>query len=331
MRKLIATILTLMLLCHAIALAEVYTDSDTISKVQQALNDLGYDCGPADGIAGRRTTGAISQYQQDKGLDETGEIDDELLKSLKIQSEGTGDATKKADLVASMDLSSIKVTGDMDEPAFTNPEARYEIWMDKTDGSELLIYAMLDMNNDEKNDIQSSGALYISHHTNISARGIAYGNVEYSLQYSPYGRVLIADASFLLMKYYGCLIGNYQFWYDGVTVETTEGIGEGGPDGWFEYGHFTASGLRDLQGVRQDENGYTYFFIKVDDTTSMELVIGEAMRILQDRIYEVDKDGNMKLTSYNDYDVGPAWDIPQAVLDAMGKVLEPVGVQNEDL
>ena len=57
-------------------------DSSTVARVQQRLRDLGYDPGPADGAMGRRTQGAITNYQRDTGLYPSGEIDESLLQSL---------------------------------------------------------------------------------------------------------------------------------------------------------------------------------------------------------------------------------------------------------
>lgn len=62
-----------------------YTDPETVKKVQEALNDAGYDCGTPDGIAGIGTKGQIEKYQTDKGLTVTGTITDEVLESLRIQ------------------------------------------------------------------------------------------------------------------------------------------------------------------------------------------------------------------------------------------------------
>ena len=62
-----------------------YTDVDIIMKVQEALNNAGYDCGAADGKKGPHTTEVIQQYQTDNGLDVTGEIDDALLSSLGLK------------------------------------------------------------------------------------------------------------------------------------------------------------------------------------------------------------------------------------------------------
>ena len=62
-----------------------HTDSSTIQRVQQALNDKGYTCGTADGIAGQKTKDAISAYESSVGITINGIITDELLQSLGLQ------------------------------------------------------------------------------------------------------------------------------------------------------------------------------------------------------------------------------------------------------
>lgn len=59
-----------------------YSDKETVKKVQEALNAAGYECGTADGIAGDKTKQAISKYQADHNLTESGVIDDDLLNAL---------------------------------------------------------------------------------------------------------------------------------------------------------------------------------------------------------------------------------------------------------
>ena len=61
-----------------------YTDKETIRSVQAALNEAGYDCGTPDGIAGKNTQAAISAFQQDNGLNETGTVTHELLLALNL-------------------------------------------------------------------------------------------------------------------------------------------------------------------------------------------------------------------------------------------------------
>ena len=62
----------------------VYTDSETIKNVQEALNNNGYNCGVPDGISGNGTKAAIEKYQADHGLKVTGNINDNLINSLGI-------------------------------------------------------------------------------------------------------------------------------------------------------------------------------------------------------------------------------------------------------
>jgi hypothetical protein len=60
--------------------------ANTVAQVQFELQRAGYDPGPADGVFGSMTSGAIAQYQADHGLVVTGRIDRPLLLSLGIQS-----------------------------------------------------------------------------------------------------------------------------------------------------------------------------------------------------------------------------------------------------
>lgn len=56
---------------------------ELVSDVQQALIDLGYDPGPADGLPGRKTEAAIREFQRSQGIAETGRASEALLKQLK--------------------------------------------------------------------------------------------------------------------------------------------------------------------------------------------------------------------------------------------------------
>lgn len=56
--------------------------SPLVEDVQSALNNAGYNPGPADGIYGPRTRNAISAYQRDNGLSVDGEPSAPLLQHL---------------------------------------------------------------------------------------------------------------------------------------------------------------------------------------------------------------------------------------------------------
>lgn len=55
-----------------------------LRKVQQSLNDQGYDAGKVDGKWGPHTAAALKKFQGDHGLDATGEIDAQTITALGI-------------------------------------------------------------------------------------------------------------------------------------------------------------------------------------------------------------------------------------------------------
>lgn len=55
----------------------------TVMRVQQVLADLGYAPGPVDGAWGENTSHAISAFQRDRNLEETGQITPELLEEFR--------------------------------------------------------------------------------------------------------------------------------------------------------------------------------------------------------------------------------------------------------
>ena len=63
----------------------IYTDADTIRKVQEALNSAGYNCGTPDGIAGSGTYAALNAYQDANGLTVENAITDEVLVAMGLK------------------------------------------------------------------------------------------------------------------------------------------------------------------------------------------------------------------------------------------------------
>lgn len=62
----------------------VKIDSDTIKSAQKALNDRGYSAGSVDGVNGPQTRAAISKFQSDQGLTQTGKLDADTLTKLNV-------------------------------------------------------------------------------------------------------------------------------------------------------------------------------------------------------------------------------------------------------
>ena len=48
------------------------TTGSSVTDLQKALNQLGYDAGTADGNYGAATTAAVTAFQKDKGLTQDG-------------------------------------------------------------------------------------------------------------------------------------------------------------------------------------------------------------------------------------------------------------------
>ena len=57
--------------------------SAVIKEAQALLAELGYDPGPADGLYGKRTGKAVSNFQKDRGTRVTGDVTEGLLSELK--------------------------------------------------------------------------------------------------------------------------------------------------------------------------------------------------------------------------------------------------------
>jgi putative peptidoglycan binding protein len=54
-----------------------------ISGIQQRLNNLGFECGPADGSLNEKTVEAVTMFQSEAGIEPTGELDQNTRNKLK--------------------------------------------------------------------------------------------------------------------------------------------------------------------------------------------------------------------------------------------------------
>jgi hypothetical protein len=63
--------------------AAALKERDVVREAQRRLKDLGYDVGPADGIAGRQTAAELKRFQADRGITPDGMINPELLARLR--------------------------------------------------------------------------------------------------------------------------------------------------------------------------------------------------------------------------------------------------------
>ncbi len=72
---------------------------DAVKQLQNWLNQLGYDCGTADGVYGAKTTAAVKKYQADKGLTADGIAGDKTQAAiaLEIAKQGISGGSEPAD------------------------------------------------------------------------------------------------------------------------------------------------------------------------------------------------------------------------------------------
>jgi hypothetical protein len=56
---------------------------EEVREVQKRLQGFGFSPGPADGVAGRMTAGAVMSYRQSRGQPQTADIDRDLLEQLR--------------------------------------------------------------------------------------------------------------------------------------------------------------------------------------------------------------------------------------------------------
>jgi hypothetical protein len=56
---------------------------EEVREVQKRLQGFGFNPGPADGVAGRMTAGAVMSYRQSRGQPQTADIDRDLLEQLR--------------------------------------------------------------------------------------------------------------------------------------------------------------------------------------------------------------------------------------------------------
>jgi peptidoglycan hydrolase-like protein with peptidoglycan-binding domain len=60
---------------------------EDVRKVQSSLNEAGFQAGPVDGIWGPQTAGALRNFQQARGLEASGQLDDQTILALGFSRE----------------------------------------------------------------------------------------------------------------------------------------------------------------------------------------------------------------------------------------------------
>jgi peptidoglycan hydrolase-like protein with peptidoglycan-binding domain len=104
--------------------ASIPNDNSQVSQIQQALNDQGYNVGAVDGQMGPKTRAALKQFQQAKGLQASGKLDQQTVAMLTTStgSSGTSSNTSSSSNTTSSDTSAPSTTPGMTTGA-TSPNS----------------------------------------------------------------------------------------------------------------------------------------------------------------------------------------------------------------
>jgi peptidoglycan hydrolase-like protein with peptidoglycan-binding domain len=77
--------------------ATTMSPDEYLRKVQQTLNDQGYDAGKVDGKWGPRTSAALRKFQGDHGIEATGQINEQTITALGIAQPAAATTTGSAE------------------------------------------------------------------------------------------------------------------------------------------------------------------------------------------------------------------------------------------
>lgn len=205
-------------------------------------------------------------------------------------------------------------------PPLKNPETFYgETFIgDNSDGSEAVIFIMLDTCNDEKSSIANNGALSVQDCVRVGEDEFLMLNV--TIQDSPYGGLIMCTMDLdedNVYTYYMC--GETVYYTLNGELTEKEPL-EGSIDEYIENYHFPYIPLLlNLRGVYQDNGGLSYFLVRIEGDAELEYVVGDGMRILQTRLYELDENGDWNLTEFLDYDAALAVEIPENIMNEIAK------------
>lgn len=212
-----------------------------------------------------------------------------------------------------------------DEPLLTNPRERYEMYTETTDGSDQLLFAMLDGVNDEETIIADTGSITV-YCDMLDDKG--------DVQVTMIQGLTIADGVKLLRisyiaaeQYMGEALDSVNIY---VTQDTLYMIENGSlttkpstiaPEDylstWSAY-YFPYTAIDVLHGVRQTDGGFTYFLAS-DKLGDLYEYVTNGLRIIDTRIYTPDGEGGYWLYMRLRYAFGEEPELPDMIKQALGE------------
>ncbi len=209
---------------------------------------------------------------------------------------------------------------EIDAPALKNPQERYDWIMDSTDGSEQLVFMLLDSANDEQESIDRFGRL-TTHMAFVDDNGKTVFVNSISQQVTDAGNVqIIYTSMYEDVTMYTTPYATVK-WESGRIADITAGQDKESFDWTWESYRFPFATLTRLMGTRGDgaegeASEYAYYLIFNEyDNYVMEFA-AEGMAIEQLRIYMQNGD-DWVLSIVVTHEEGEALEIPEEVLRAL--------------
>lgn len=217
----------------------------------------------------------------------------------------------------------------LDEPALVNPQDRYEMFLEETDESDQLIWEMIDYFNDEETLVAENGSVRVTIEQ-VSDTGEREPAAYTILQDSPYGHMMIVTP---MIQFPG-LLGVYQWENRQYVVELgkitsqEDSFSEDFDTTWHWF-CFPFMALETTHGMRGEDDNYICYLIRNYDDTMSEYVTTGAFHLEEIRVYYKDSDDVYRLGNIVSYETGPAYDIPQSILDDLEKNPMPITTEEE--
>ena len=214
------------------------------------------------------------------------------------------------------------------ERALVNPQEKYDYFVEESDGSEQMLFMMVDLMNDEQSIVEQDGSVLIVQHFLLNDGETAedYIQMETRLYVTDYGRVCQFTA-FMGGEQYGdyFMTEDYIYRLDGsdkVNVEKTDNDFEDFEGTWENWVFPYYAPLETLTSTRQDEDGYTYFLVISDGGDSLlEYVVSTSGMALvgMNHYMRGDEDDNYYLWMYTEVVRGEGAEIPVKILQAISE------------
>lgn len=95
---------------------------ELVKQAQEKLSAAGHDAGPSDGVMGPKTQAALKKFQESKGMEASGQLDQETLAALEIDEAGSASAGSSSSTGASSSPSSESGSQPPSQPGATGKQ-----------------------------------------------------------------------------------------------------------------------------------------------------------------------------------------------------------------